>query len=154
MAGFRGGRYISAEASARGEWLAGGSKLRGGDAYATAKQCLLVAALELARENPQLRINALEPGFAPATSLGRDANIVVQWIAKYLLGPLAPHMKYGSSPKRSGKLMADLMTGGGSESGVYFDEKGRPMNPSRQVQDSAFRQRVLSEIRTLVERAM
>ena len=41
MAGFRGGRYISAEASARGEWAPGGSKLPGGDAYATSKQCNL-----------------------------------------------------------------------------------------------------------------
>ena len=30
IAGFRGGRYISAEASARGEWAPGGSKLPGG----------------------------------------------------------------------------------------------------------------------------
>src|SRR4029077_15134681 len=32
-AGFRGGRYISAEASARGEWEPGGSKMPGADAY-------------------------------------------------------------------------------------------------------------------------
>ena len=32
MAGFRGGRYISAEASARGEWEPGGSKMPGADA--------------------------------------------------------------------------------------------------------------------------
>ena len=31
--GFRGGRYISAEASARGEWKPGGSSIPGGDAY-------------------------------------------------------------------------------------------------------------------------
>ncbi len=36
--GFRGARYISAEASARGEWKPGGSKLPGADAYATSKQ--------------------------------------------------------------------------------------------------------------------
>jgi NAD(P)-dependent dehydrogenase (short-subunit alcohol dehydrogenase family) len=35
MAGFRGSRYISAEASARGEWDPGGSKMPGADAYAT-----------------------------------------------------------------------------------------------------------------------
>src|SRR5580658_2410196 len=44
--GFRGGRYISAEASARGEWEAGGSALPGGDSYATSKQCALATALE------------------------------------------------------------------------------------------------------------
>src|SRR5262249_28659845 len=40
-AGFRGGRYISAEASARGESKPGGSAIPGGDAYATSKQCNL-----------------------------------------------------------------------------------------------------------------
>ena len=38
MAGFRGSRYISAEASARGEWEPAGSKMPGADAYATSKQ--------------------------------------------------------------------------------------------------------------------
>lgn len=37
MAGFRGGRYISAKASARGEWQPGGSSQAGADAYATSK---------------------------------------------------------------------------------------------------------------------
>jgi NAD(P)-dependent dehydrogenase (short-subunit alcohol dehydrogenase family) len=41
MADFRGGRYISAEASARGEWESGRSKMPGADAYATSKQCTL-----------------------------------------------------------------------------------------------------------------
>jgi hypothetical protein len=39
--GFRGGSYISAEPSARGEWKSGGSNLLGRDAYATSKQCNL-----------------------------------------------------------------------------------------------------------------
>jgi NAD(P)-dependent dehydrogenase (short-subunit alcohol dehydrogenase family) len=34
MTGFRGGRYISAEASVRREWEPGGSKMAGADAYA------------------------------------------------------------------------------------------------------------------------
>lgn len=35
--GFRGGRYLSAEASARGEWKPEGSRQPGADAYATSK---------------------------------------------------------------------------------------------------------------------
>jgi NAD(P)-dependent dehydrogenase (short-subunit alcohol dehydrogenase family) len=50
MAGVRGGRFISVEASARGEWIPGGSKMPGADAYATSKQCLLAAAMAFARE--------------------------------------------------------------------------------------------------------
>ena len=55
MAGFRGGRYISAEASACGEWKPGGPKMPGADAYATSKQCTLATALEFARKTPRLR---------------------------------------------------------------------------------------------------
>ncbi|PSL18052.1 hypothetical protein CLV42_1393 [Chitinophaga ginsengisoli] len=36
-------------ASAWGEWKEGGSKMAGIDAYATSKQCILPAAMALAR---------------------------------------------------------------------------------------------------------
>ena len=81
-AGFRGGRYISAEASARGEWEPGGSKTPGSDAYATSKQCTLAAALVFARATPRLHFNAVEPGFNPGTSLGRDANPFLRFLLK------------------------------------------------------------------------
>ncbi len=77
--GFRGARYISAEASARGEWMPGGSTMPGMDAYATSKQCNLATALAFARETPRLHFNAVEPGFNPTTSLGRDANAFVRF---------------------------------------------------------------------------
>jgi NAD(P)-dependent dehydrogenase (short-subunit alcohol dehydrogenase family) len=81
-AGFRGGRYISAEASARGEWKPGGSAIPGGDAYATSKQCNLATVMALAHETPRLRFNAFEPGFNPGTSLGREANVFVRFLLK------------------------------------------------------------------------
>ena len=90
MAGFRGGRYISVEASARGEWEPGGSKMPGADAYATSKQCTLATALEFAREIPRLRFNAVEPGFSPATGLGRDANVFLRFLGKYGARPEVP----------------------------------------------------------------
>ena len=69
-AGFRGARYISAEASARGEWKPGGSTRPGADAYATSKQCTLATAMAFARETPRLRFNAVEPGFTPTPASG------------------------------------------------------------------------------------
>jgi NAD(P)-dependent dehydrogenase (short-subunit alcohol dehydrogenase family) len=45
LLGMQGGRYISAEASARGEWKPVGSRLPGADAYATSKQCCLATAM-------------------------------------------------------------------------------------------------------------
>lgn len=68
--GFRGGRYISAEASAQGEWKPGGAKKPGFDAYATSKQAILAAAMAFARENPRLHFNAVEPGLNLTTGLG------------------------------------------------------------------------------------
>ena len=150
MAGFRGGRYISAEASARGEWAPGGSKTRGFDAYATSKQCTLATALEFARETPRLHINAVEPGFMPGTGLGRDANVFLRFLAKYILGPIAPLMKYGSTPKRAARVITEILTDKSGQTGVYFDEKGHPMSGSALVRDPKFDARVVAETRALL----
>src|ERR1700691_934777 len=89
--GFRGSRYISAEASARGEWKPGGSKMAGADAYATSKQCNLATVMVFARETPRLRFNALEPGVNLTTGLGqRDANTFVGFLSKYIIPLLVP----------------------------------------------------------------
>ena len=150
IAGFRGGRYISAEASARGEWTPGGSKLPGGDAYATSKQCNLATVLAFAREMPRLRFNAVEPGFSPATGLGRDSNVVLRLMAKYLLSPLAPFIKYWSNPKTAARVITGVLTDGSDGTGVYYDEKGQPMNGSALVCEPEFEDRVVAETRALL----
>src|SRR5271155_1086109 len=90
MAGFRGSRYISAEASARGEWEPGGSVKPGMDAYATSKQCTLATALAFARETPRLHFNAVEPGFNPTTGLGSDAGAFVRFLQRFIIPLLVP----------------------------------------------------------------
>lgn len=150
VAGFRGARYISAEASARGEWLPGGSSLPGGDAYATAKQCNLATVLAFARETPRLRFNAVEPGFNPGSNLGRDANAALRFVAKYVMSPLAPFIKYWSNPKRAGQMIARVLTDDTNQTGIYYDENGRPMVGSAQVRDTAFQDRVVAETRALL----
>jgi NAD(P)-dependent dehydrogenase (short-subunit alcohol dehydrogenase family) len=152
IAGFRGGRYISAEASARGEWQPGGSSKPGLDAYATSKQGNLATVLAFARETPRLRFIAVEPGFNPGTGLGRDANAALQFLAKYVLAPLAPLIKYWSTPKRAARLLAGVLTSESHESGVYYDENGKPMLGSAQVRDAAFSDRVVAETRALLAR--
>jgi NAD(P)-dependent dehydrogenase (short-subunit alcohol dehydrogenase family) len=150
IAGFRGGRYISAEASARGEWEPGGSALPGGDAYATSKQCELAAALAFARETPRLRFNAVEPGFNPATGLGRDANVMLRGLARYVLAPLAPFIKYWSTPGRAAKVITTVALNRAGTTGVYYDEKGRPMLGSVLVREPEFQDRVMAETRALL----
>ncbi|HEX4090529.1 MAG TPA: SDR family NAD(P)-dependent oxidoreductase [Trebonia sp.] len=152
MAGFRGGRYLSAEASARGEWAPGGSKLPGGDAYATAKQCNLATVLAFAREMPRLRFNAVEPGFSPGTDLGRDSNVVLRLVMKYALSPLAPHIRYMGNPKSAARVIVGALTADGDGTGVYYDERGRPMQGSTLARDPAFGDRVVAETRELLAR--
>jgi len=150
LAGFRGARYISAEASARGEWLPGGSRLAGGDAYATSKQGNLATVFALARETPRLRFNAIEPGFSPGSNLGRDANMGLRFLSKYVLSPAAPLIKYWSTPKHAGKVISTVLTDTSATTGVYFNEKGRPMRGSAQVHDPTFQDRLVRETRALL----
>ena len=153
-AGFRGGRYISAEASARGEWKAGGSTKPGMDAYATSKQATLVTALAFARETPRLHFHAVEPGFTPATSLSRDAGpgaqIAMKYIVPLLVPLLMPFIKILSTPKRSARMLTKLITDTSGKTGIYYDEGGQPMRGSAQVHDPQFQDRVVAETRALL----
>jgi NAD(P)-dependent dehydrogenase (short-subunit alcohol dehydrogenase family) len=152
--GFRGGRFISAEASARGEWKPGGSTLPGADAYATSKQCNLATAMAFARETPRLHFNAVEPGVTPATGLGRDAGAFVRFLSKYtipLLVPLLmPFIKILSTPKRAARVITKILTDASGQTGVYYDEGGQPMLGSKLVRDPEFQDRVVAETRALL----
>ncbi|MGH3265126.1 MAG: SDR family NAD(P)-dependent oxidoreductase [Trebonia sp.] len=149
-AGYRGGRYISAEASARGEWLPGGSTMAGFDAYATSKQCNLATVLAFAREMPRLRFNAVEPGFTPGTNLIRAAPLPVRLTMKYVLQPMAPFFKYWSNPKTAAQVITKVVTDFAGPTGVYYDENGEPMTGSTVVRDREFNERVVAETRALL----
>ncbi len=144
-AGFRGGRYISAEASARGEWEPGGSVLPGWDAYATSKQCNIATALAFARETPRLHFNAFEPGFIPNTGLGREANIFLRILANSILPMLAPFMKYWSNPRRAARVATEILIDPSGRTGMYYDDGGHPMLGSTFVRDPEFTDRVVAE---------
>jgi NAD(P)-dependent dehydrogenase (short-subunit alcohol dehydrogenase family) len=152
--GFRGGRYISAEASARGEWKPGGSTQPGFDAYATSKQANLATAMAFAREIPRLRFNALEPGFTPNTGLARGTNALVRFLLNYILPMLAPFMKYWSTPKRAGRVATKVLIDASGRTGIYYDEGGHPMLGSLLVRDPKFQDRVVAETRALLSQRM
>lgn len=147
--GMRGGRYISAEASARGEWLSGGARLPGIDAYATSKQALLAASLALARCDQRLRFNAVEPGITPGTGLG-GGGAVASFIFGQIITRLPPFSQYRSTPEKAAGMITDALTNASIGSGIYLDERGRPMNPSERARDPAFQDRVLAETRALL----
>ncbi len=158
-AGFRGARFISVEASARGEWKPGGSAKPGMDAYATSKQCSIATALALARETPRLRFNAVEPGFNPATALGgADVGAFVRFLQRFLVRLLVPllmpFMKILTTSKRAGRVLSGLLVSSSGETGVYFDEGGRPMRGSPQVHDPKFQDLVVAETRAFLTRQL
>lgn len=149
--GMKGGRFISIEASARGEWKEGGSKMPGVDAYATSKQCILAASMAFARNNPRLHFNAVEPGITRGTGLGSEStNAVVRFIFGYLMAIIPPFSRYSSTPKKSAKNIVQVLTDTSGKTGVYFDEKGRPMRGSDLVHDPKFQDIIASETRTLL----
>ena len=154
LAGFRGGRYLSAKASARGEWRPGGAKQRGLDAYATSKQAILAAAMVFARETPRLHFNAVEPGVNPTTALARDANAFVRLLSKILIPLLVPllipFIKILSTPKRAARVITKIMIDRSGQTGVYYDEGGHPMLGSALVRDPKFQDLIVAETRGLL----
>ena len=154
-AGFRGGRYLSAEASARGAWLPGGSAKPGFDAYATSKQCIIAATMTFARETPRLHFNAIEPGFNPTTGLGGDdVGAAVRFLQRYVIPRLVPllmpFMKILSTPERAAHVITRILTDASGQTGIYYDERGQPMQGSALVRDPEFQDRVVAETRALL----
>lgn len=147
--GYRGGRYISAEASSRGEWLAGGANSYGMNAYATSKQGGLATVFAPAREFPRLRFRAIEPGVTPGTGLDRDMAPALRLLGK-AMRPFAPLLPYFSTPKIAGRMIAGVVIDQSDASGVYYDEKGQPMKASTQVSDPEFADRYVAETRALI----
>ena len=151
--GMRGGRFISVEASTRGEWKEGGSKIPGTDAYATSKQCILASAMAFARENPRLHFNAVEPGITRGTSLGGEStNAIVRFIFGYIMAMIPPFSTYSSTPDKSAKVIAGVLTDESGRTGVYFDEKGQPMFGSALSQDPKFQDLVVAETRSFLSK--
>ena len=153
--GYRGARYISAEASARGEWRPGGSKLPGADAYATAKQCNLATALAFTRETPRLRFNAISPGLIPTTGLFRgDANGFGGMLSKYVVPALVPllmpFMTFLSTPRYAARIITKILTDASGQTGVYYDARGRAIFGSALVREQKFQARVVAETRALL----
>ena len=154
-AGFRGGRYISAEASARGEWRPGGAKKPGFDAYATSKQAILAAAMAFARETPWLHFNMIEPGLNPTTGLGgADVGAFVRFLQTFvipiLVPLLMPFIRILSTPKRAARVITRILVDASGQTGVYYDEGGKPMQGSAIVRDRKFQDRVVAETRALL----
>ncbi|WP_345209749.1 SDR family NAD(P)-dependent oxidoreductase [Mucilaginibacter gynuensis] len=149
--GMKGGRFLSVAASAGGEWKAGGSKMPGIDAYATSKQCILAATLALARQDLRLHYNALEPGITRGTNLGgEDTPAFLRFLFGHLMAIIPPFSRFSSTPQKTARVIVQLLSSDTGKTGIYFDEKGKPMLASEQVRQPEFQDLVLSETRALL----
>ncbi|MVM31168.1 SDR family NAD(P)-dependent oxidoreductase [Spirosoma sp. HMF4905] len=151
--GMKGARFLSVEASAKGEWKHPLSKAPGADAYATSKLCVLATAMALARETPRLHINAVEPGITPGTGLGGDAPAILHFLFGRILTLFPPFAQYRSTPQKAARIITHVLTDESGKTGVYFDEKGQPMLGSKQVRDAKFQDMVVSQTRAFLSKA-
>lgn len=129
--GFRGGRYTSIAALARGDADdAASDRQRGFDRYATSKLLNMVTAMELARRIPPERtvFLTLDPGLMPGTGLARTAPAPVRVLWSTVLPWIAPLLPDTSTPERSGAAARWLLTdpSAAARSGEVFSFDCRP----------------------------
>lgn len=109
--GFRGARYVGAEAVARGALGEGGSSVAGQDEYATSKFCNIVTSFAYARRYPAARASffAFDPGLMPGTGLAREASAILWFAWKVILPVIARLMPGASTTARSAAALAWLL---------------------------------------------
>ena len=67
-----------------------------------------------------------------------------------MLSALAPFIRYWSTPARAAKVITSAVLNESGETGVYYDERGKPVFGSAQVRDPQFQDRVVAEARALL----
>jgi NAD(P)-dependent dehydrogenase (short-subunit alcohol dehydrogenase family) len=96
--------------------------------YSGTKLCNLYCTYEMAARiknetGRNITVNAFNPGFMADTGLGENAKSAGEIIVKYIAPLLARILGTHSSEKKSGRLLAGMMTGSRYENvaGKYFD---------------------------------
>jgi NAD(P)-dependent dehydrogenase (short-subunit alcohol dehydrogenase family) len=145
--GFRGGFFPSAEAIASGTLDDSVSlKQQCLDRYATSKLCNLLFTYDMShRVSPdRARFLAFDPGLMPGTSLARDRSAVERFAWHYILPILRWFVPGVSSPRRSARTLARLLTEPAIApiSGQHFDYRLRETKTS----DDSHRQDLQHEL--------
>jgi len=137
--GFRGARFNSIQQCADGLDETGSTRQIGMDRYATSKFLNMVTTIELARRLPPDRVSffCLDPGLMAGTGLARTAPAPLRFVWKNLLPLAAKLLPDTSTPTRSGKVAAWIMTSKELEKqtgGIFsFDYQ-----PSKRVWENVF----------------
>ena len=129
MLGFRGAQYETVKKCAEGLSSSPQIDQLGRDRYATSKFLNMVSTVELARRIDRHRtaFYCLDPGLMPGTGLARTAPAHLQFAWKNILPTIARFLPDTSTPAKSGKVGAWLMTAGSGllhNGGIYsYDKK-------------------------------
>jgi len=126
LAGFRGGRFTSIEALARGDVDASTDWQRGMDRYATSKLLSMVTAMELGRRHPNVAFATLDPGMMPGTGLMRTSPWYMRAAWNSVMRWLVPVLDDASTPERSAESAARLLLDLPITSGEVYDFRGEP----------------------------
>lgn len=150
MFGFRGARFTTIDALARGDGDAKSPRQLGMDRYATSKFLNMATAIELARRHPaeMTAFFTLDPGLMAGTGLARTSPAIARALWSSVLRWVAPLLPDTSTPERSGATAAWIMTADDllSRSGEVFSYDRQPSaRVWDQARDSEIGRRVLEE---------
>ena len=155
--GFRGEQFESVENCARGLDTSDRIGQLGKDRYATTKFLNMATTVELARrfDPDELLVICLDPGLMPGTDLVRTAPAVLRFGWHYVLPIIARVLPDSSTPKRSGRAGAWLMTAARDDlhhGGIYsYDGKLNRYVIDR-VRDAEIGRRVVDDSLALLRR--
>lgn len=154
--GFRGARFTSIEALAKGEAdPAADDRQRGMDRYATSKLLNTVTAMELARRIARERTAffTLDPGLMAGTGLARSNGALLRFAWSYVLPLVAPLLPDTSTTERSGATAARLLTDPDviAQNGEVFSFDRKPAtHVSRDARDPALARAVVDQTLALL----
>ena len=118
--GFRGARYTSIEALARGDTDAPDIKQAGLDRYATTKFLNTISALGLSARHPDKTFLCIDPGLMPGTGLARSYSLPMRIVWSSVMRLAVPFMADTSSPARSAATVAWLLHEKGLKNGATY----------------------------------
>ena len=72
------------------------------------------------------------------------------YLIPLLVPLLMPFLKILSTPKRAARVITKILVDASGQTGVYYDQGGRPWLGSALVRDPAFQDRVVAETRALL----
>ena len=152
--GFRGGRFTSVDALARGEVEADArsDRQRGMDRYATSKLLLTASAVALSTQHPDTTFVTFDPGAMPGTGLARSSPWFLRVLWHTVLPLLVPLLPDASTPRRSASSARSLLLRDPLTPGQVYGFDGKPArHVAPQAKDPGFARSVLEESGTLLQ---